>query len=83
MLQIHAIPGVLYHNFCVWSMLYGFSMLYLFTGDLDTESAIWTDTYFQWEFTFIISAWPKVWDTPTAKICTESAISQDTLVGLT
>ena len=35
MLQIHCIPGVLYHNFCVWSFLYGFSMLYLFTGQLD------------------------------------------------
>ena len=22
--------------------------------------AIWSDTYFQWEFTFIISAWPKL-----------------------
>ena len=28
---IHGVPGVLYHNFCVWSMLYGCSMLYLFT----------------------------------------------------
>ena len=34
--------------------------------------AIWSDTYFQWEFTFIISAWPKVWATPTAKICKHS-----------
>ena len=34
--------------------------------------AIWSDTYFQWEFTFIISAWRKVWATPTAKICKHS-----------